>query len=808
MPVENRSHTAHHWLVVFPLIGILIGVFTFTYSGRIESGDTLTLFNATASMVDFGDVLLDKTSADNPPYTTTPSSIYPLSTAEVEPLQLVLTAPLYWLAEQIPGIGLVHAVWFFNIFICTAIAVVIYFYSLTLGYRPTVGVVAALMLGFGTILWPYSKTFFREPLACLFILLTGLFVERWRASQYRSFRFMFASVVSLVAAFLSKEAVIFALPALLIIVAPSHKLINWLLKIVLVVSVLFLLAFIISTVFASFVPFPSLYEKLAAVIHRSPQQIETAHRALHTYLLSIGGSVWGTSPVLLVGIPGVYVLYRKGDYRYPTALAVILLGFTMGYAVLRGDHWFGGLSWPSRFLIPVLPFLMLGVLPIFDRVLRKSTRWLMTVGVLVVCIYSLWAQLSAVSYEWGVYINLLPPEAHGLVEWGGGLNVVRFLRWVLLPSQWGHTPPDFDFAWVRTHVTWWPVVCGVVAIISAVWLYILLNQRMQLKFKFLVQRPFKFVLFSILLILLIGLGLRSINADVLYSGSNQTLRAALPLVQTNTKSGDVLLLADNEYEYFFLNHGKLNHPRVISLPDPPGEQPSPEQTPLIRSTNPDVLLLKTSVPLIYNLAQFHSTLWLLADFGPWHPWAVRPVERFMVTHYYPIRELNPEPTDPRVRLIEYSTAHAPDPFGFRGPDVLSDLRFGDNISLIGFTLVLGLSYKSGEVVPLSLYWQTDKVLEHDYTVAFFVADTNGTVIAQGQDSQPSWGFAPTTSWKAGQPQWDNRALRLPADLAPGNYQLWIRLYQSDNDRIQLPVTGASVKDNTIGILPVQITIMN
>jgi hypothetical protein len=331
--------------------------------------------------------------------------------------------------------------------------------------------------------------------------------------------------------------------------------------------------------------------------------------------------------------------------------------------------------------------------------------------------------------------------------------------------------------------------------------------RNQLEEKyFLLQYRWMLVLFPVILLILIGLGLRSINDDNIYSGSNPSLRAVLPLIQANTQKGDVLLLADNEYEPFFLNHGKLAYPRVISLPDPPGEQPSPEQPPIIRSTNVDALLLKTSVPLIYNLAQFHPTLWLMVDFGPWHPWAIRPVERFMVTHYYPIRELTPDPPDPRIRLIEYSTVHAPDPFGFRGPDTLSDLRFGDSIRLSGFTLPLGTTYKSGEVVPLSLYWQADEKLEDDYTVAYFVSDATGNNRVQGEDQQPSWGFAPTRSWKPGVPQWDNRALRLPANLPAGMYQIWIRLYQANDNSVQLPVTGMNVKDNTIGILPVQITI--
>lgn len=803
----ERQKNDRQWLLVFPLVGILLGIYAFTYSGRIESGDTLTLFNATASIVDFGDVLLDKTSADNPPFTTTPPSFYPLSTAEVEPLQLLLSAPLYWLAEHTPGIGLVHAVWFFNIFICSSIAVVLYFYVVALGYRPTVGAAAALMLGVGTILWPYSKTFFREPLACLFILLAALSIEQWRSRHYRSVVYFLASVVALVAAFLTKEAVIFALPALIIIAAPAISFPKRLLSILLVLFLIFVATLILTTIFAASIPLPTIYERLATILHRSPQQIATAHQAFHTYLFSIGGSVWGTSPVLFLAIPGLTGLYRRQDYRYLLSIAAIVFVFALGYAVLRGDHWFGGLSWPPRFLIPVLPFLMLGTLPVFDKVLRSGARWWVRFGVVAICVYSVWAQLSAVSYDWGVYISLLPPEANGLGEWGGGLNIIRYLRWVLIPTQWGHIPPDFDFAWVRAGVWWWPIVCIAVVLICVVWLYNLSDNRPERK-HFLLGQRWGIVLFPILTLLLIGLGLRSINDDIIYSGSNSSLRSVLPLIQSNTKSGDVLLLADNEYEYFFLNHGKLAYPRVISLPDPPGEQPSPEQPPIIRSTNVDALLLKTSVPLIYNLAQFHPTLWLMADFGPWHPWAVRPVERFMVTHYYPIRELAPEPSDPRIRLIEYSTVHAPDPFALRGPDYLSDLRFGDSILLNGFNLPSGRQYKPGEIVPLSLYWQADKALEHDYTVAYFISDEAGSNRVQGEDKQPSWGFAPTTSWKPQVPQWDNRALRLPTNLPAGIYHIWIRLYQSDNDSIQLPVTGTNVKDNTIGILPVQITVTN
>jgi hypothetical protein len=161
-------------------------------------------------------------------------------------------------------------------------------------------------------------------------------------------------------------------------------------------------------------------------------------------------------------------------------------------------------------------------------------------------------------------------------------------------------------------------------------------------------------------------------------------------------------------------------------------------------------------------------------------------------------------------LIEYSTAHAPDPFTFRGPDNVSDLRFGDSIRLVGFTLPQGLTYLGGAntVVPISLYWQSDVALQTNYTVAYFVADSGGNVVAQGADTQPTWGFAPTSGWKAGVPQWDNRAVRLPANIPVGEYSIWLRLYQSNDDSQQLPVTAGDVKDKTIGILPVKITVVD
>jgi hypothetical protein len=177
----------------------------------------------------------------------------------------------------------------------------------------------------------------------------------------------------------------------------------------------------------------------------------------------------------------------------------------------------------------------------------------------------------------------------------------------------------------------------------------------------------------------------------------------------------------------------------------------------------------------------------------------------MAAHYYPLREIT---VSPDVRLIEYSTVRAPEPFAFRGPDMLTDLVYGDSMQLIGYTLPEGATYAPGQALPLSLYWQAIARIEEDYTVAWFLADEAGVVVTQGMDSHPAGGFEHTSEWQVGVPIWDNRALRLPAELTAGDYGLWVKVYTFDETGAaqDLAVTGATVRDDAIGVLPTAIEI--
>ncbi|MEO8612583.1 MAG: hypothetical protein ABI690_32100 [Chloroflexota bacterium] len=807
MPIQSTFLNRRRIAIMLTLVTLLASVYMLTYSGRIESSDTRALFDTVSSLVQYGDTYLDISAWYNYPLPTA-RGFYPLVPSAAEPLQPILATPLFWIAQHLPNIGLAHAVWLFNVLICALAGGVFFLYALALGYSETTAVIGSLLLGFCTIIWPYSKTFFREPLALLLILLAALFIERWRSSGYRSIILFVAAGLALVGAWLSKEAVIFAIPALAILAAPALRPkpgFRYLVTGFLALVVISLMILVGVSILPGADSLRALYQQIGNLIHKSPSDVQFIHVALHSYLLSIGGSFWATSPVVLLAIPGLWMLYRRGHYRYVVAIVVLILTFATGYAVLRGVYWFGGLSWPPRFLIPMIPIVMIGTLPVVEKILARSARrWLVGL-VAILVLYSLWVQLGGLLLPWEAYGSALPPEAHGLGEWGGGLNVVQYLRWVILTPFWLQQP--LDLAWVRLNVGWWPIVFGGLAILCALLIYSFIGGEKRAKVFARLQKTYLVVITPIIFIVLVGFGLTAMYRDPLYLGDRDALHAILPTIASSGQPGDVLMLDNaDHYDLFFMNYAKFNYPRVIALSDQPGERPSPEQPAKITSDNPDALLLKITAPLIQNLAVTRPRLWLLSSSGPWMPWRLRPVERLMAEHYYPIQELSTTPSDPSIRLIEFSTLAAPDPFGFRGAEHPTDLVYGQAIQLVGFTLPEGTAYRPGDVLPISLYWQADKTPEKDYTVAWFAVSADGSRVVQGADYQPGWGFAPTSHWLPNMPIWDNRALHLPADLQPGPYQIWIRLYQSDASDLLLPVTGTETDGENTGILPIRIDI--
>lgn len=126
-----------------------------------------------------------------------------------------------------------------------------------------------------------------------------------------------------------------------------------------------------------------------------------------------------------------------------------------------------------------------------------------------------------------------------------------------------------------------------------------------------------------------------------------------------------------------------------------------------------------------------------------------------------------------------------------------NVRVGDAISFLGWNSE-SRSVARGQSLTLDLFWRADRALSESYTVFVHLVDPGGRVVADA-DSAPASGLFPTNRWPADKGMRDRHVLKIPADLAPGNYWIEIGMY--------LPATGARLAigaSDRIGLMQVEV----
>ena len=172
--------TRQNLVMAMLLFVFFSGVYWLTYSGVFLSGDEIALFDGTESLARRGNTqvtyaLNERVLRD---YAIGPQPDTPL--VDSEPMQMLLGVVLFRAAELLPGVGLVHAVWVLNVLVCAAMVSTLYLFARVLGYGVMVSLGGGALLGLGTIIWPYSKVFFREPLVTLLLFAAALCLFAWR----------------------------------------------------------------------------------------------------------------------------------------------------------------------------------------------------------------------------------------------------------------------------------------------------------------------------------------------------------------------------------------------------------------------------------------------------------------------------------------------------------------------------------------------------------------------------------------------------------------------------------------------------
>ncbi|MAT97890.1 MAG: hypothetical protein CL608_12160 [Anaerolineaceae bacterium] len=251
--------------------------------------------------------------------------------------------------------------------------------------------------------------------------------------------------------------------------------------------------------------------------------------------------------------------------------------------------------------------------------------------------------------------------------------------------------------------------------------------------------------------------LQNMVSDPAYARADYRAMANRILAEEHPNAG-VILNAANQWEaftYYYPDEGNV-------YPLPQGRsRPNPDEI--------DAILSEIAA----RHDRIYAIFWGEAQRDP-----ERLIERWLDAHAF-------KATDSwygDVRFVTYAVPSAP----ATEMETAVNLPFGDSITLNGYTLGKTM-LRPGDIVEVTLFWQTAVSLENRYKVFLHLLDAEGNLVSQ-RDSEPGGGLALTTTWQPGEVVIDNHGLLIPSDLPPGDYRLQLGLYDLANPANRLPIT--------------------
>lgn len=772
------------------LFAVLMGIYALTYRGWAMSGDEIFVLDSAQSFARRGDFYrtYDFNAAASLAYEMTPGPDgEPWLPPVHEPLMPLLAAPLVWLAQHIPGVGIMHLTWLLNTVITALTAVSLYGIALRWGYSPWVGWTFGLMYGIATGAWFYSRLLFREPLMAFFVLWAFAFAieihNAWKRDSV-PWRAGLLLVISFIAAALTKRvSVLLLLPLIILIIPP----VNVLRRHARLLASGMLAAGVGGVALALMIRAAGaggLYDVNSIRHLFSNIQWAFVLESVLGYQVSLGRSLWVYSPVLLLAAPGCALLIRQGEWRRVAAAGLAVVMFSAWYGFALTVDWLGGWGWGPRYLLPLLPVLMLCVLP----VLRHLTTWprrilaggLAAAGAgiqflgMAVPLSNYYTDLfrSGQIYDFDlIYLDRAAVEANWAwmdAIWGWRWSPIRYH---LERLDWSR----LDIAWYAAYPGWIAPLLALLLIGAALawagWLYRGRALRPVVAYGWA-------GLLAALVLATYGLGLSSLRHDPRIRGEWQDVADLVALLNDRVADDAALFIDRHLYTPIFMNEFK-SAALVATLPYAPGESYD-AQGPSVISDDPDELLGREARYALDWTAARYDELWLVASAGPFELDKIRPVERYLVEYYFPVMELS---TSQRARAIRFLTVPAPQ----AAPRFETTFIFGESLRLAGFDLPAGDVFAPGDVLPVSLVWAASESIPFDYNVGIFLIGQGGQVVAQ-RDGAPQATFGAMTRWLPGLPQRDNHGLPIPRTLPPGEYQLAVVVYDW-RDQARLPVSG-------------------
>jgi hypothetical protein len=776
----------------------LLAIYLLIYRGGFHSVDEVSIFAVTESLVKFGRFNTDQiawsqwttSQAEAQGFFGRDGHIYSKKGLALSLAQ----APLYWLALYLPGIGMLQAVSLLNSFITAATGLLIFMFGQRLGFSNLTAAIVSLIFGLATIAFVYAKYLFSEPLAGFLLLLAAymLFVYRQEGGLRH------VAIAGLAAGFavLTRANNLFLLPVfgfyLLWIVVeevkkrpPSegrqgdetsssatsrpHVLAFSLLPFVIFGLTIALAGLILMAYNAlrSGNPFQTGYDLTLF----SPNIL----LGLYKLLLSPLRGFFIYSPIVILSLPGWW-LFRK---THP-AEAWLFAGLA-GVTIALFSAWSSGegLSWGSRFLVPVVPFFAITLAPIVEQIMgsrvgeeqwsrresskvatgtehaperslplgrithhaSRTTLYILRFTFYALLLLSFFIQLLGVAINPWVFLSQLQAEFGGefFLENTAALYDFRYSQIAGQLRSW--SLQNSDLAW------WQPWGFDGLAFGLSLALVLLSGWFLwrQIKPGSIWTGELSIISLSLSLSLCLALAYfllaRYFTTDRQFGPPDDPYTQALDTAAAQASPADQIITVAPYHYHVPMNRFKTRLP-LTGLAQEAGPPPD------------------TALPLLQN-ALTGPNAWLITVGVP--PAAPdNTAERWLALNAFTAG--NDWFDD--VRLVR---------FGTRTPTVTRPVNatLGDALHLL--EVKLNESFQPGQTLPVEFVWQALRPLPADYNLFLQLLAADGSLAAQ-HDSPPNAGYTPTSTWQPGQTVIDRHALAIPLDLPAGGYRLIAGLY--------------------------------
>ena len=325
----------------------------------------------------------------------------------------VLAVPFYILGKFTRG-GSESLVCIMQLLAGAVTVAVVFLFCISLGYSNRSSLFASIFYGFGSMAWPLAKQPFEHVVETLFVLLSVYFLYLFTLRE-KNTRLILSAVLLGIALNIRITSFL-VVPALFLIAGvyciKKGSPINSKKKLItqMVVYVTVLLPFISILLWYNYYRFGSIYETGFQLI-ASKTGIDFFSgtpllTGLHGFLLSPGKGIFYYSPVALLFFPAILPFYKKHS-----GIALGFLAIISSYLLFlsKNIYWHGDWSWGPRYLLIILPFLIIPAVEFLetDKILRKSyLRSTVIYGILGLGIVIQVAAVSVHCYKYFIDLQL------------------------------------------------------------------------------------------------------------------------------------------------------------------------------------------------------------------------------------------------------------------------------------------------------------------------------------------------------------------------------------------------------------------